>query len=771
MSTRPLVPILLLLAGTSSAQGPVPAAVAAQKQLAAEQRLLAGRLQTAAPAFDDVVLHCETDGTIWAAANDWKASFAAAATTFAPFCGADAERHCPVAFRLAAVSVGAQSVPFDAAATPVAASDRRAVRYERGSLAEVYALSLDGIEQKFGFASMPVHGELRLELQVTTELAGERNADGTIQFTNERGGVRYGKAIAFDGAGRRCELETRWDAHRIELAVPAEFVTGARLPLWIDPVVSSIRTVTSDSTPLRAVDIAYDSSLDQYAVVWERTLNASDSDCYVQRLDGAMNLVGSWLTVDSSFDSWRDCRIASLNAYDDYLIVAECSSGGASPFWIGGRIIHSGAGVTIGARIDVARAGAPGHPNGDKLNPDVGGDPETATPTYFTVVWEDVANQNQHDILFKQVDHQGAPRTAGAIVLDNAGYFCTEPRISKSDGLRPFGSQRWAVVWRRCAGSPLCLGMEIRAGMIRWDGQVSFFGAPLQTNFWLTNEASFAHQYSVSSPTDERDGRRRHAFVTEWWDASTASRDVHGLVFDDTGLRLDIERNLTLLEPWSFHHARNQSDPVVDCDGTRFAVAYTEQFSATDNDVYVSTFAFATGPAPQWSAQDALSVAALTTVPEQEPAIVATRSGGGAGVRYGLAWRVAGATYAVEARSYDGMQAGTTWVTRATGCGGLQLQTTGLPAIGQLLGFTLPNAAGALRGFLAGVPVAWPIAGCPGCAQGCDGYVLLGPGLQLAVPPVPGLVGVTFAVQGFDFATGPCLGQFKVSDTIDFTLR
>jgi hypothetical protein len=776
MSTKTLIPVLLL-ASARLCQVPVPPQAAAQKQLDGEQRLLSGQLATMTPRFERVLLDHEPDGTIWAVANDWKASFAPATTTFLPFLGADAERHYPVAFRLVAATVAGTPLALDAAAKPVAAPDQSEVRYERGGLTEVYALALEGIEQKFGFASLPGRGELRLALQVTTDLAGEQRADGTLSFTNSRGGVRYGRAVAIDAAGQRCEVTTRWSAVDLELSVPAAFVAKAQLPLWVDPLVSTIQSAWTDSATLRAIDTAYDGSLDHYAVVWERRLTAWDSDCYLLRYDGAMNYLGglsALITIDSSLDCWQDCRIANLNAYDKFLVVAECSYYGSSPFWIGGRSYHDSFWPVLGPKLDIARAGVAGHPNGDKLNPDVGGDPETATPTYFTVVWENVANQNQHDILFKQITDQGTSTTPGAIVLDNAGYFCSEPRISKSDGLRPFASQRWAVVWRRCTGGGVCLGMEIRAGMIRWDGQVSFFGAPLQTNFWLTNEASFAHQYSVSSPTDERAGRRRYAFVTDWWDAGTASTDIHGLVFDDTGLRLDIERNLTLLEPWSFHHTRNQYDPVVDCDGTRFAVAYTEAFSATDNDVYVSTFAFDQNPWPQWFAHDPLNVAALSVANEQEAAIVATRSGGGAGVRYGLAWRVVGGgstNHAVEVRSYDGMQAGSTLVTRTTGCGGLQIAAIGLTALGQALRFTLPNASGALRGFLAGAPVLWPIAGCPGCIQGSDGYIVLGAVLDLAVPPVPGLVGATFAVQGFDFASGPCLGQFRVSDTVDFTLR
>jgi hypothetical protein len=32
-------------------------------------------------------------------------------------------------------------------------------------------------------------------------------------------------------------------------------------------------------------------------------------------------------------------------------------------------------------------------------------------------------------------------------------------------------------------------------------------------------------------------------------------------------------------------------------------------------------------------------------------------------------------------------------------------------------------------------------------------------------------VGATFAVEGFDFSSGPCLGQLKISNTLDIAIQ
>ena len=39
------------------------------------------------------------------------------------------------------------------------------------------------------------------------------------------------------------------------------------------------------------------------------------------------------------------------------------------------------------------------------------------------------------------------------------------------------------------------------------------------------------------------------------------------------------------------------------------------------------------------------------------------------------------------------------------------------------------------------------------------------------VPYVPAMVGVTLSAQGFSVGSGPCLGQLKLTDALDFTLR
>lgn len=85
---------------------------------------------------------------------------------------------------------------------------------------------------------------------------------------------------------------------------------------------------------------------------------------------------------------------------------------------------------------------------------------------------------------------------------------------------------------------------------------------------------------------------------------------------------------------------------------------------------------------------------------------------------------------------------------------------------------TLPAPQG-IGGFVAGVPTSLPIFACPGCTQGAQGPLFVGPSLSVNIPRDFGLLGVTVSFQGFDLVPSgaPCIGQIHLSDTLDMTVR
>src|SRR6185295_13877142 len=82
-----------------------------------------------------VYFDAEEDGTLWAAADSYKARFDRAGATYVPFFGSRASRSFPVRMALRSIHVGGESVLFDA---DVAASrEGNRVVFHRGSVDEV----------------------------------------------------------------------------------------------------------------------------------------------------------------------------------------------------------------------------------------------------------------------------------------------------------------------------------------------------------------------------------------------------------------------------------------------------------------------------------------------------------------------------------------------------------------------------------------------------------------------------------------------------------
>ena len=177
------------------------------------------------------------DGAVWSRAASYRAGFERGGTSFVPFLGSRAPRNFPVRFRLESIARGGAAVAFDADVAPERTEDT--VHFARGGVVEVYELRPAQVEQLFVLGALPAAGgDLVLSIGVDTELEGGTTADG-IEFRNTLGAVRYGAAVAIDATGRRVEAPTAYADGAIEIRVPGAWLAHARMPLTIDPVIST----------------------------------------------------------------------------------------------------------------------------------------------------------------------------------------------------------------------------------------------------------------------------------------------------------------------------------------------------------------------------------------------------------------------------------------------------------------------------------------------------------------------------------------------------
>ncbi|MGE0142815.1 MAG: hypothetical protein AB7I19_06085 [Planctomycetota bacterium] len=715
-----------------------------------------GESLPAVPARPSSVWTDVIDGVGHGLGPDWKASFDGTALEFVPALGSEQPRNLPVRFELTNVAFGESDVPVPAGRLR---AEGRTWRAERGPCTESIDLSERGVEQSWVFATLPSRRELRLTIEWSSDLSARKDAS-SIVFESAAGGVRYSEAVAFDARGHACPLDLELVEGRIELRVPEAFVATAELPLTVDPLASTLLIATGGNFTGFA-DVAFDYTTQEFLLVWQFLYSATDADIWAQRLDLNQQAIGVPFPIDFTSESWAYPRVANNGATDSFLVVAECSNALANPRWIGGRLWMASGG--LGAPLVIEQAGTAGSFSGSCFKPDVGGDPSEVGTTWFTVVWERDYSPTDHDILMRQVSPFGTLASFLPTAIDLGGGYESRPRIAKSNGYSIVagpGGQYWPVVYQRTFGPN---DEDIRGSLVAPNGQL--IGA---SNFPIASSSRDERSPTVSSPTEILGGRRRHAVAFERLEPTTSS-DILVAVLDDAGTLLTTS-NLQVLEGAGAAANWIQHYPTIDSDGVRFAVAYGEQWSGTGSDFDVRASTIAYDPTSnQLVAHESRVGVATTTDYESLPAIASTWSGGGSTLQHCIAFhRVSPTAYEVRAGIYEARSVGPLPTLRATGCHGLGITMTDLPALGRSITFDQSDS-GPLTGFLLGFPIATPVPTCGGCVLGADGAILANPA-TLFVPPEVSLVGVSLACQAFSAVHGSCFGAVSLSDTIDFTI-
>ncbi len=711
-----------------------------------------------APTTGRVHVDTQGDGLVWAHGDDWKASFGPQGCTFVPFLGSKAPRNFPVTVELAGARCGDTALPLDLT-TAARAQETQRVTIERGSLTEIYELTPRGIEQKFVFAERRAAGACSVSMRVTTELSATQDADGSLRFTNELGGVQIGKATAVDARGATAPATTTFANGTLVYTVPADFAAHATFPLTIDPYF----LVTSFVQPPNGYDhlnpdIAYVSTFDGvYAGVFEEVFSATDHDVRVH----AYSRTGTPLLadfVDFTTTSWTAPRVASHVAASQFLCVAKRNSE------VGGRLVDLAAPQTIptfvfGAQFTIVPAllSAP-------ESPDVGGNPSptASLPGNYCVTCIRNAGVLQATV--------GTDGVVGAIQVLGTPAFVGRANASVSKCCGPeTGVQQWVVVWDQGTGFT---DRDIHGALVAADGTI--VAQDITVDATTSNDT----QPQVSSKTDFVSGVDRWMVV---WQRTIPGSviavghdDIYGAVFQDATNATGSTNLTQLLNRPNF---ANQVHPCVDTDGTRFAVGFSEKASSVGNDwaPYLATVHLAPN-----------SQLAVTAYPEllngyvevdDNLQITSEHSGGTYTTGYVAAWTASGSfgasALAAFYRGHLDLSATSYFDHAVAGCGAMQLVANGLPALGETMYLDLVGAQG-IPLFLIGQSTA-PVALCSGCELGIDAGTmsLLGQSsIAYTVPPDVTLIGMQVAAQGIDvFAPGGCplslLGfEFTLTDEI-----
>lgn len=755
----------------SPLRGPSPVDGAPQQPHAAAEKVPAHApaLSTIDPFLDPdrVSIDCPEGSDYWISADRYKAACRTGSFVFVPFLGSMAPQNYPVEFRLASVSVGGEALAVSHAVAPRRDGDR--IVYEHGTFVERYEASKDGVEQSFLFSSLPRRGELRVRIDVDSSLPfADDGAD--IAFANERGGVHYGSAHAVDAGGRKVEVPRHRIPGGIEIVVPASVVETATLPLLVDPLIAGSATLVhtqTDNKPLVNTDIAYDASSNLYMVCYELVFSATDSDVFAYEMLANGGLFGAQRIVDTTTTSWQAPRIANNNLANRYLVVAQTSTGNASPFLIRGRTMDAAA-PTSGNQFAIAVPGV--DDPGDKIRPDVCGDPSLSGTTRFRVVWESAYSPTDHDVYVRVLSSDLNPTSVAYVAIDTTTAYDEYPAISDSMGapIPDASVQRAMVVWKRRQG----VNADIVARTIAASGV-------LGSTFTVAGGATPKSLPAVSSVTQPI-GVGNYLYLVAFEQGNTGARDIMIALCAQPGQVVGPAISLHSIETDPFLPAFatwDQFVPRVATDGVRFAVTYGEGYNnSSDLDCRVSTVhavaAWTLGVTESrvWAASNTSVEKQMRIASRYDGA--AANANAAAGRRFGLAWiDEAGVNPdVVRAALYDGVASAGGFGYSASGCGGVTISASGVPALGEFVSITTTGAS--LLAF--GTPIVpSSIAGCPSaCRIGVSlPAVLPFTSIGMQIPPNAALIGESYAFQAFSLLGGPCFGFLSASDTVTMTIQ
>ena len=609
------------------------------------------------------------DGRVWAMGRRYKLSAGAEGVTYVPFFGSEAPQSYPIRFALRSVTLG--GTPVELAAAPSPRREAGSVALVHGSaLVERWHLGLDTVEQTFVLDVPQGEGELLLDLAVETELSVTDVVEG-VDFTcpapSARGErrVRFGDMTVIDGRGRRYAAPVERSSDGLVLRVPATFLAEATSPLTIDPVVTNFFIDPTRTTV--TADPAYDASTDRWLITSQEEFSATDEDVRGDMLDGAGNAIpGAFEYIDFTTESWRTPMCANNNLSDQFLVVASRGAAGSREIW--GRTRAAGSNA-MSLQFVIANT-----LTGEKVNPDVGGDPVLVGPTYYCVVWQRQFSATDTDIHYQLV----SPNTT--LLLPNTGYIDDSgstldfsPEVSKANGVSPFDTQRWNVVFSRVF-SPV--DTDVYGAQVDWDGDVVTASFPID----LAGADDLFPQ--ASSPLDAPHGERDWAVTYER--VVGAEKDI--MLASLRGATNGTTENLSALEGPSV--GQLQEAAHITGDGAQYVVTYDELFgtSQSDHDVYCAVVRHSGGTLDVVVAHENL---AFSGASERFPRIVSRRDAGGEPGRFAIAWAQDGGLSGVNDIEGVLFDAPATWASvGSTVCLGLP-NSTGEPATFRVLGSDL----------------------------------------------------------------------------------
>lgn len=351
---------------------------------------------------------------------------------------------------------------------PVApeSSEQTLIRYDRGPIVEQYVTKLDVIEQQF-----VIPEPLPLDDQDLV-IAGAIQSNGVFEtagngwlWRTEAGVISLGDVTVLDATGRELEASMSVSSTATRIVVDAAALLDAVYPLLIDPAVGtndfriSDMGLNAEEFDASAPAVAYNSTDNQYLVVWSGTEFANDGFEIFGQLINAVN--GTAIGPDDfrisdigdegvKTSNTSVPKVAYNSINNEYLVVFTADNLDGEFEIFAQRITASGAEIGVNDR-QISFTGPIGDPLFDAFNPDVA---YNSLDNEYLVVWSadtDLAPlvEGEFEIFGQRLDAAtGTPLGASQFRISDMGpdgdfnFDAFDPAVAYNST-----SNEYVVVW------------------------------------------------------------------------------------------------------------------------------------------------------------------------------------------------------------------------------------------------------------------------------------------------------------------------------------
>lgn len=244
----------------------------------------------------------ERDGALHFNARQYGASVDGRRAEWALYPKADDPRPRPRwSFELQSVDVGGLLWARGGDGKARRGGDGRSASIARGPVEERYVFLEDAMEQLFVVSELPARrGDIRVTGRVASSLDGPPDGTRGPSLSFRRDGeevLAVREAVVVDAAGETLALDLEYDRGEMAMTVPADWVARATLPITIDPLIGSPITLDTDGRLSFWIKAAYNTSTQQWFVVWNEMLGSRDDDNIVGRTVDAQGATGPLLNL------------------------------------------------------------------------------------------------------------------------------------------------------------------------------------------------------------------------------------------------------------------------------------------------------------------------------------------------------------------------------------------------------------------------------------------------------------------------------------------